>query len=375
MSHFANSIPFSIACSSEAASEVIEPFEGTDELADRLMPYFDPQVAEVHDLHQLLRFLYHASLIPEEGRHPRFRVICGREIFGHAVDFDEPWPGMNSVESIRRIASAISGPNTALRVVGSSHQGFKACQIIDFREHSVRGSVESIYRLSRETLPFGTLTVRIDGPGQLRASVIPGPIVHLKGGKIRELTAYDMAVLPFRTLVQKLSGKLQTFLQSLAFEPSPTVDALTEEVLFIWATMMSEVIGSSHGGAFILTPGQECPFAEPRFRAKCDLFRAFETSARWIIGTDSPSISELQKRWLLRREHIVRVAHMLGHLSATDGAVLFDQSLCMYGFGAKIGAVTPRLPLTHVPSGRLIEAERTGGMRHRSAGDITRSCG
>lgn len=345
-------------------------FEGPEDLASKLMPYFDADVAGIDDLLRLIKLLYHASLIPEEGRYPQFRAICGSETFGHTVEFDSPWPSMNSVEAIRRIAPAISDPNTAVRIVGDARRGFSACQILDFREHSVRGDAEAIHEGS---LPDGTLAVRVDGPGELRATIQPGPVFHLRGNKIRELLAFDKAVLPFRTRVRQLCEQLQQSLDERAGKPMLTVDLLVDGFLYLWATMMADVINSPHGGAFLIVPKRDCCCVEPRFRAGGNLFHAFESTLLSLTERSGDNLAEGRKRWLLQREHLLRVARMHGRLSATDGAVLFDNELCLYGFGAKISGAVPTLPLHDGVSGQLLGEGFRGGMRHRSAADFVRA--
>ncbi|WP_010584774.1 putative sensor domain DACNV-containing protein [Schlesneria paludicola] len=347
-----------------------DTFEGPEELTSKLMPYFDADVAGIDDLLRLIKLLYHASLIPEEGRYPQFRAICGNETFGHTVEFDAPWPSMNSVEAIRRIAPAISDPNTAVRIVGDARRGFSACQILDFREHSVRGDVEAI---NEGSLPEGTLTVRVDGPGELRATIQPGPVFHLRGNKIRELIAFDKAVLPFRARVRQLCERFQRSLDERASIPGLSAELLVDGFLYLWATMMADVINSPNGGAFLIVPQRDCSCVEPRFRADGNLFRAFETTIVTLTQRSGKNLAEGRKQWLLQREHLLRVARMYGRLSATDGAVLFDSELCLYGFGAKISGAVPTLPLHDAVTGNLLDDGFSSGMRHRSAAEFVRA--
>ncbi|MDB5345172.1 MAG: hypothetical protein JWP89_3549 [Schlesneria sp.] len=351
-------------------SSLDETFEGPDELAAKLRPYFDPAVAGIDDLSRLIKLLYHASLIPEEGRYPRFRVICGRESFGHTVEFDVPWPSMNSVEAIRRLVPAISDPNTAVRIVGDAQRGFSAFQILDFREHSAQGNVEAISEVS---LPEGTLTVRVDGPGELRATIQPGPVFHLRGNRIRELIAFDKAVLPFRTLVRQLCEEFEGPLLALTGQQALSADLLVDGFLYVWATMMADVINSPHGGAFLIVPHRECSCVEPRFLAKGNLFHAFKSTIMTLARRAGENFSEGRKQWLLQREHLLRVARMYGKLSATDGAVLFDSELSLCGFGAKIVVTAPKLSLHDAITGRQLDEGGGGGMRHSSAAELVRA--
>ena len=347
-----------------------EIFEGPDELARRLQALFDPTTAGVTDLPRLVKLLYHASLIPDEGRYPWFRVICGGETFGHTVEFAEPAPNVNSVESIRRLVPAISDPNIAVRIVEDAHSHFRAKQIIDFRAHSARGNAEAISDVS---LPEGTLTIRVDGPGELRAAIQPGPIFHLRGNRVRELVAFDKAILPFRQLVERMCRAAHETVCHTTAASKLTPEVLTDIFLYVWATMMADVINRRHGGAFLILPQSDCSYVRPRFLANGNLFHAFTSTMTTLVERVGENHSEGGKLWLLHREHLLRVARMHGQLSATDGAVVFDTNLRLLGFGAKISGTNLTLPICNVVTGEQADEESFGGMRHRSAAELVRS--
>lgn len=347
-----------------------ETFEGPEELAARLMPDFDPDGAGIRDLPRLIRLLYHASLIPDEGRYPRLRVLCGQETFGHTVAFDRPWPSLNSVESIRRLAPSICDPNTAVKIIEDPAKGFCASQILDFREHSGRGDSQSISDVS---LAAGTLTVRIDGPGELRATIQPGPVFHLRGNRIRKLVAFDKAVLPFRALVRRLCESSACLSETFHGTLTLPMDVLVEGFLYVWATMMADVIHSRQGGAFLIVPDRDGIGVQPRFPATGNLFLAFESTLVKLAELAGGDMAEGRKQWLLHREHLLRVARMYGRLSAVDGAVLFDRELSLCGFGAKILGAMPDVELYDAVTRRRVAEGDRGGMRHRSAAEFVRS--
>jgi len=347
-----------------------ESFDGPKELAEKLSPLLDPKVAHIDDLPHLLQLLYHASLIPEEGRYPRFRVICSSSIYGHSIEFEQPWPPLDSVEAFRRLAPAVSDPNTALMVSGNARHGFIANNIIDFWEHSIRGDAATGYWRADDALPDGTLTIRVDGPGQLRASVQPGPVLHLRGGRIRELTAFDKAVTPFRDIVTTLCRQMKETLHATIGEVETSQEILEEEFLGIWSAMMSDAIHARHGAAFVVLPNLDCHCAKPKYRATCKLFEAFQSTAELVLKLKPEDIRSL---WLLHREHVLRVARMAGRLSATDGAVLFDRRLAMIGFGAKLHSSEAKIPLFLAGSDTEIGDQRFSGMRHKSAANLVQA--
>lgn len=345
-------------------------FAGADELAAQLSPLVDKRVAHVEGLQYLLGLLYQTSLLQEEGRYPRFRVICTNVSFGHQVEFNDRSMDMSTVESWRRLAPALSSPDTAIMICGNQRNGFLATSIVDFREMSTRGDSESVFQLTEDVLPIGTLTVRVDGPGELRASVQPGDVFHLRGGRIRRLTGFDNAVPAFKRLVQGLCESMHSSAIASGITPIADAEYLAEQFCFIWGTMLSDAISARHGGAFVVLPDCNCRFVHARFPATSKLFGAFESQAKFVAAGE-PSLVET--RWLLYREHLLRLARMIGRLSATDGCVIFDRTLDMRGFGAKISVTeTPSLPLLDAKTGMPINEKQLGGMRHRSASLLVR---
>src|SRR3954452_24491766 len=73
-------------------------------------------VAPVTDgsLKKLVSLVYHASLLPEEGRFPRFKVVC-EDARGSVFLVSRIEPvSLDSVTSLRRLASACTHPDCAL---------------------------------------------------------------------------------------------------------------------------------------------------------------------------------------------------------------------------------------------------------------------
>jgi hypothetical protein len=167
------------------------------------------------DIRNIVQLAYHASLLPEEGRYPRFRLVFTPQSFGHGIRFSESWLGhrMDSPESIRRLAPVLVANGTAL-LIGTGFDGqLVAWQIADFERFCSGPPVTSNRLLDVITLAGGVLFLRVDGPGDFRAKLHPSPVFHLRGGEIRTLCSYYGAVEPFQTVVLSLCRELHNALK------------------------------------------------------------------------------------------------------------------------------------------------------------------
>jgi hypothetical protein len=72
-----------------------------------------------------MKVAYYTSLAPEEGRYPRFRLICvdtSSGILFFAVSFNTP---INEVQSLRRLAPAALETDAALLITECG--GWRSC--------------------------------------------------------------------------------------------------------------------------------------------------------------------------------------------------------------------------------------------------------
>lgn len=366
------------------------PLCGPDDLAQTIIDYranketlfnlLGGPILLESQIREVVQLVYHASLLPEEGRYSRFRVVFANQSFGYGIQFSESWLGhrIDSPDSIRRLAPAVAGRETALLVGLSFDKGLAVWRIVDFEQFCLGPPVTSNRLSDMVILPSGVLFLRVDGPGDIRAKLHPSPGFHLRGGTIRTLDSYYAAVEPFKALVltlcKELHNSVKTDKRIEYFVPNP--DVFADDFADLWAASLSTAIEGRHGGAFAIVPLPDCPHLKVKYKAEGGLFAAFEETLRHCLdSTDSslPSYLAIFKQyWQSHQDHLRRVARLIGQLAATDGCVVLDRRLNVKGFGAKIDWPHDAtfLPLVDVRSGQQVPEEKIEhgmGTRHRSA--------
>ena len=331
-------------------------------------------------IRRLVQLVYYASLLPEEGRYPTFRVVFADQAFGYGIKLSDTWLGhrIDSPESLRRLAAAASAHEAALLVHTGPKQSLAAWRIIDFERFSAGPPVTSSRLADDIILPNGVLFLRADGPGDLRALLHPSPIFHLRGGAIRILESFYGAVKPFKTLVidlcRVLHGSLKADKRIEYFVPNPEVFA--GDFADLWAVSLATAIQGRHGGAFAVLPKLDSPHVKPKYKAEGGLFTAFETTLRHCLdSTDSSGpryLANFKQYWQSQQGHLRRVARLIGQLAATDGCIVLDPRLNVKGFGAKIDWPDNAsfLPLVNARTDKEVpeeQIEKGLGTRHRSA--------
>lgn len=366
---------------------------GPDELAQTVINYRQ-RMKKVFDLiggpilldeqiQALIRLVYHTSLLPDEGRYPRFRVVFASHAFGHGIKFSESWLGqrLDSPDSLRRLAPVVMERGSALLVGPGFDKGLAAWHIVDFERFCAGPTVTSNQLADIPILPNGVLFVRADGPGDLRVMLHPSPIFHLRGGMIRTLDSFYTAVGPFKALIVDLCRELHNALKGDKridyFVPNPEVFA--DDFADLWGASLSVAIERRHGGAFAVVPSSDSPHIKVKYKAEGGLFGAFEETLRHCLDSTDPSgpryLAIFKQFWQSQQDHLRRVARMIGQLASTDGCVVLDRRLNVKGFGAKIdwsndGTGARFLPLFDVRTEEEVpeeHIEQRMGTRHRSA--------
>ena len=337
-------------------------------------------------LRRLLKKAYATSLLAEEGRYPRFRIVLGSNRdelfpFTSVVRFQSPVV-INEANDLRKLAPSVSEPSCALWVAeggDGSDRRLKCLGIIDadrsFKTTFI-GTPDS--RVGGNGVIGDTefAIVKIEGPGSLRARfALQREEYVLRGGQIRptRLFAYLAVMLKL----------VKTVLAALA----PTSSAM--DFLHSWARVLDFANSKRHGAAFLLLPEQEISPKEIRekygfsggFEVSLNLGKAFTEFAvacecyRYHAEFEAVSHRQqmelLSNQWLARRQYLYRMQEALAALSGVDGCVVLDQSLKAHLFGAKIQTIRDRkkLPLVDYDQpGTIIEEEmKSLGTRNNSA--------
>ena len=255
-------------------------------------------------IRDLVRLVYHTSLLPNEGRYPKVRLVFTNVSSGHGIGLSSSWRGcrIDSPESLRTLAPVVAGNATALLVNSSVEQGIAAWQIVDFEQFCAGPPATSNRLADLSILPNGVMFLRADGPGDLRAMLHPSPVFHLRGGIIRTLKSY-YDVDPFKTLVLGLCTELHATVKDdkrvKYYVPSPTVFA--DDFADLWAASLRQAIDERHGGAFVILPASDCPHVKIKYKTEGGLYAAFDAILKpnlaripWAFSSQAPTRLDLR---------------------------------------------------------------------------------
>ncbi|MEM7385141.1 MAG: putative sensor domain DACNV-containing protein [Verrucomicrobiota bacterium] len=354
-------------------------------------------------LESLLSTCYHASLLREESRPTRFRlIVCNPDDLPSA---DGPPNGLHRLiftrprrmnqDELRRLSPATDfyhcligvrlNDEKAWEIWGITHSGSRWAEVI---QGSVRPASE---------LPDAPV-IHVSGPSQLtfcRGSKI---VATLQGGRL----ATPIADVLDSEWVTRLFAEVRTDLVQLH-------DNARENAIQRWATlddtlvnylicssmrrMISVMRQVSNGSSILFVPNERAEefssdnefinfkyrftAAAPRRRFKAILLNVLNKLAEYYSSSedsitqreyiDCSQIGEFQEM----DEALSELNHLIASLTAIDGAVVLSRSFEILGFGAEIKgelADVKRVGRALDVEGDDIEIEATEsqGMRHRS---------
>ncbi len=331
-------------------------------------------------LTRIVELCYRVSLSTEEGRHPRFTVFVpgpAAERHLRLVARFEP-PILLSAQTLRRLVPSIPAGAHALCVEqrGDEHV---ATGVLSLRDAT------DVPQLGRPAVSFGLglpgLTLRVDGPGQARATE-KGLTWELHTGHVKPVSHY--AIL---RAVQDWFSLLALWLVR-DYRDEEGAEALREReglgdpaLVFdsVWSYVLAITIAGGHGGAFAIIPDDDETSLVLKYRASG--INLFETVlGYWRACFDSSLITEASllerraARWEASKRSMYSSAQALAHLANVDGCVVLNSRLRVLGFGAEI-----RVPEEDVAHSTCIDADpftlkkrgdvdlQQFGTRHRSA--------
>lgn len=378
-------------CGPVELAEVLLRTVEQERLADRHL------IASETGVQRLVQLAYAASLLEEEGRFPRFRIISRTVPLRCTVQFDPPIV-IDTIGTLRRLAPAVSRRERALYI--TEDQAARASRLIcpgivdlgqAFDPMTV-GVPDSLMGHDK-----GMLMVGVEGPGHVSLSAFDYGYV-LRGYTIRRVAPY-IAVEP----VYQLFSGLALSILALRAPPRSAYRFFTPatgplDIAAIWSDVLHAAMMMGHGGAFIVLPEMGTEPVDVREKYGIDIYchtgldlgraiaefadaceRVHELAAHSSHGPPSTDAGDDLRRelkqatdqWLKQRTAVRNAASMLANLSAVDGCVVLDRRLRVHGFGGIIaqhaGAL---LPLRHWSS-RDDSAPKPScqhlGTRHRSA--------
>ncbi len=332
---------------------------------------------------RLVELAYGVSLTTEEGRHPRFAVfVPAPAADGHVklLARFEP-PVTLTLGALRRLAPSVPLGLHALFVV--EREGRLDCDGI-MAVHDAN----DVPQIGGPLVSFGLglpgLSLRVDGPGQLRATE-NGLTWELRSGTIRPV--YHYAVLAavqqwFQLLALNLVDEYRSEASELTTRVIHQQEELGDPALIfdsVWSSILASTLAAGHGGAFVILPDDALDGIEVKYGAQ-ELDLSAEVLDFWqscFDGSRVPSAELLESKtiaWEGAREKLYTAARALANLANVDGCVVLDRRLKLLGFGGEI-----RVTAGEVSDSGCYDADRRTmalrgrvdlqqfGTRHRSA--------
>jgi len=321
-------------------------------------------------LDHLISCCYQASLMKEEGRPVRFRLIlrepgCFNNNDGpptglHRLLFGEPQPF--DEYKLQRLSPATDFYRSLIGVRHGANEDLQIWGIV----HSGSRWVQNVYggRLIAPALPL-SLVVYVTDPGRITVCKGPLTIATLNRGQIISPAneVFDSAWLPasFASVRSRL-WKLHLAAKDAAEKPwadlNPGIaNTIAQQVA---RRIISYVRNSGHGGTILVIPPEmvEQVFEEnsylsieyrvtdqaTRKRFQTLLVDLMNTLAEVygrkankgkLVGWDEYVASNEESLTLLD-EAVFDLAHLFADLTSVDGAVVFTEGFELLGFGAMI---------------------------------------
>lgn len=201
----------------------------------------------------LVNLIFFASLMPEEGRYPRYKLVCEpAEGSLFLVTKIDPLP-LDGVNQIRRLAPACTHPECALLV--AERDGSLWCD-----------GVMNVGGMGYETMPGhpGVISVgrspglhlEVFGPGHLRGSETILGAYEIRAGRIRALSAYD-GPEPVRNLLNSLQARVTREVPTRLGEDGQKYEMRVKDwrpLLQVLSRLLRTAADARHGGAFVFLP-------------------------------------------------------------------------------------------------------------------------
>jgi len=391
----------------ELASYLLERWDDTQfpELNDVIGCRFADPLPEQSTLEYLISSCYQASLLREEGRPVRFRLIlrephCFSSEDGpptgiHRVMFSEPLPFDEN--ELLRLSPAVDFYRSLVGVKLDDADGLRIWGMV----HSGSRWVQNIYggRLIAPPLPF-SLVICVTDPGRITVCKGSLTIATLNRGRIISPSkeVFDSAWLPasFTSVRSKLLD-LHAVCRARSNKPWAALDpnivkTIAQQVV---RRIISSVRNSGHGGTILIIPpemesqvSEENPYLTIKYRVTDEETRrrfqtlivnlmntlaevhGHEAASEKLVGWDEYVASNHESIVHLD-EAIFGLAHLFADLTSVDGAVVFSGGFELLGFGAEISGELERVRT--VARALDVEGIRTEqvyaenfGTRHRS---------
>ena len=349
-------------------------------------------------LEDILESAYHASLLHEEQRSLRFRLLVAppsalplcspRDVILQVLEFD-PSRRLSDGE-LRRLAPAADFERT---LIGVHAEGEGKPFIWGLASSGAQWlhDLQSGRQSRAEALP-DALVLHVLAPGHLLVARGSTPLVELQGGRLRESGHDVFRSVWMPSLFAPIREELVQLRAPEAPGARPTVDPGVVRTVgqHLLRRAIAAIRRQRHGGTLLIVPPDdqgdlEIPgvslkyrFAdqETRRRFRVLIIEIIETlqDAAARVGLDHVDAGFYRGRddiaLRVLDDAVVELAQLMAALAAVDGAVVMNRRLELLGFGGEIVAAEP---VTQIHRAVDLEAVRTSaevvdgvGTRHRS---------
>ncbi len=320
------------------------------DLADLLLHYLAwappairPPVSD-EGIRRAIELAFFASMAPEEGRYPRFSVVC-QEDFGApftVTRFDSI--AIDDVDVLRRVAPSCTLPECALLV--THRDGRLWCD-----------GVVNVGPMGYDTKPGrpeflsggGRPSIRIDVRGAGHMIVRSGFMAYeLRAGKIRYLCDY-WNVPGVKSFREEVSQYLEQEIIRREGEDARTFfgghSKGSVPILVMLSRMLRVAVDACHGGTFVIIPTDLCDSDSYDIRLKYtakDLDFGLDMIGFYCACVDAARkhLKDGYERaidsWTHLKARMLIAAETVGNLSCVDGCVVLNRRLQLCGFGGEI---------------------------------------
>ena len=321
-------------------------------------------------LDHLISCCYQASLMREEDRPVRFRLILrepgcfdskdGPPTGLHRLLFSEPQPF--DEYKLQRLSPATDFYRSLIGVRHDAHEGLQIWGIV----HSGSRWVQNVYggRMIAPALPL-SLVVYVTDPGRITVCKGPLTIATLNRGQIISPAheVFDSAWLPagFASVRSRL-WELHLAAKDAAKKPWADLDPGIANTIAqqVARRIISSVRNSGHGGTILVIPPEmveqvfeENPYLSIEYRVTDEATRKrFQTLLVNLMNTLAEVygrkankgkpvgwdeyVASNEESLALLDEAVFDLAHLFADLTSVDGAVVFTEAFELLGFGAMI---------------------------------------
>jgi hypothetical protein len=333
---------------------------------------------------QLISLVYYASLLAEEGRFPRFKVLCQDMKGSISLVSRIKSVLLDSVEPLRRLAPACTNPGCALLIAERNGQLF--CEGVGTIGGMGYGTVLGLPGV----VGVGSnpsLRIEVFGPSHVRVGEMMAPSYEIQAGKVRQLVSYDL--LKANAVRDATQERLTREVIPVIGEHFSGAIKNIQPLLLVLSIMLRRAADARHGGAFIFLPvgaakgedyGIKILYPTTNLDLGDDLVKQWHAFGDVAKSGTKEEYEQAIRTAERRRSKTMTDTEAVANFSAVDGCVVLTRDLRVLGFGAKIDVLSeqsegsPRR-FKHIASDTVYQdaefMRAIGGTRHQSVARLS----